>query len=339
MSTVSTVVKSGRSSAEVVAHSARRVSTRIPILQIVAMVVLFFIGEATIDGYGSISSIRSMLVLATFLGIAAAGQTFAILIGGIDLSVAFVIGAANVLASQLSGGNHWPFPLVLLFIAALALIVGGLNGYISHRFEIHPLIVTLGVGSVVGGGVLVWTQARLTGSAPSWIGRFVSPGARTGPIGLPPVVLFWAVFSLIVIVVLSRTTAGRRLYATGANARAARLALVNTTWVWTGTFAASALCSATAGVLLAGFSGTGLFDIGDPYLFTTIASVVIGGTSLLGARGDYLRTVLGTLILTQITTLLIGFGYDSATQQVVLGSALVVVVTTYAREPHIRSRI
>ena len=136
-----------------------------------------------------------------------------------------------------------------------------------------------------------------------------------------------------------RTTVGRRLYATGANPRAARLALVSTSRVWTGTFAASAFFSAVAGTLLVGFSGTGLFNIGDPYLFTSIASVVIGGTSLLGARGDYLRTVLGALILIQTTTILIGRGYDAPTQQVILGVLIVIFVATYARESHVRTRI
>jgi ribose transport system permease protein len=320
-------------------RGARRLAGRLPVLQIAALLVLYLVGQAAIDGYGSQSSILSMLVLASFLGIAAAGQTFAILLGGIDLSVPFLIGAGNVLVSQLSGGKHWPFALAVLFIVAMAFAVGAANGYISHRFEIHPLIVTLGVGSMVGGGVLVWTHARLTGSAPSWLGELVSPGGDVAGIAIPPVVLLWLVLALVVVLVLSKTRAGRELYATGANPAAARLALVSTTRVWTGAFAASAVCAALAGILLAGFSGTGLFDIGTPYLFTTIASVVIGGTSLLGARGDYLRTVLGALILTQITTLLIGMGLSAAMQQAVLGIVIVLVVATYARESHVRDRI
>lgn len=321
------------------ARARRLLTGRIPVLQIAALVLLYLIGVVTIDGYGSTSSLLSMLVLASFLGIAAAGQTFAVLLGGIDLSVPFVIGAANVLASQLSGGDHWPFGVVIAFIAVLAFIVGAANGHLAHRFDIHPLIVTLGIGSMVGGGVLVWTNARLTGSAPSWLGNFVSPGGNVFGIGIPPVILLWLAVAVVVVVVLSKTRAGGRLYATGANPEGARLALVDTTRIWTGAFAASALCAAMTGILLAGFSGTGLFDIGTPYLFTTIASVVIGGTSLLGARGDYVRTVLGALILTQITTLLIGMSLSAAMQQAVLGAIIVVVVATYAREPHVRNRI
>lgn len=317
----------------------QRALTRGPLLQIGGVFVLYEVGSATISGYGSASSIRSMLVLSSFLGIAAAGQTIAVLLAGIDISIPFVIGAANVLVSQLYGGKHWPFWAVAIFITVGALAVGAVNGYISNRFKIHPLIVTLGVGTMVGGGILVWTQGNFTGAAPLWIDSFVSSGRKTGPIPLPPVVLFWGAFAVLVIVILSKTTMGRRLYATGANQPAAQLALVRTTWVWMGAFAASAFCAALAGVLLAGFSGMGLYNIGQPYLFTSIAAVVIGGTSLLGARGDYFRTVLGALILIQIETILIGFGYDVAAQQVGLGIVILIMVASYAREPSIRSRV
>ena len=320
-------------------HLGRNVLARVPLLQIAGVIGLFVLGSTTIGGYQSASSVRSMLVLASFLGVAAAGQTIVVLLGGMDLSLPFIIGAANVLVSQLYGGDHWPFWAVAIFITVGALGAGTLSGYIANRFAIHPLIVTLGVGTAIAGGILVWTQANFTGAAPSWVDSFVSSGLKTGPIPLPRVVVFWAAFAVVLTLILSKTAIGRRLYSTGANQPAARLALVQTNRVWMGAFAASAFCAALAGVLLAGFSGMGLYNIGQPYLFTSIASVVIGGTSLLGARGDYVRTVLGTLILIQIQTILIGYGFDVAAQQVGLGLVILIMVASYAREPSIRSRI
>lgn len=318
---------------------ARELNARFPALQVAILAGLFAYGAVTLEGYSSKRSIYSMLVLAAFLGLAAAGQTLVILLGGIDLSVPFLIGGANVLTAELTGGRGWPFVAVCFFLAAVALAIGAVNGYLSHRFGIHSLIITLGTGTMVGGGVLVYTRAQLTAGAPDYLGDFVSPARDTWFIPLPPLVVFWIGISAVLIVVLAKSAVGRRLYATGANPRAAKLALVSTTRVWAGTFAVSAFFSALTGVLLAGFSGTGLFNIGDPYLFTSIASVVIGGTSLLGARGDYFRTVLGALILIQITTILIGKGYDSPTQQVILGSLIVIFVATYGRELHVRNRI
>jgi ribose transport system permease protein len=321
------------------AGAARVAGSRLPVVQLVLLGALFVYGSATIDGFAQAPSLRSMLVLATFLGIAAAGQTLVILLGGIDLSTPFLIGAANVLAAELTGGRGWPLGLAIAFIAVLALTIGALNGWLSHRFAIHPLIVTLGTGSMAVGGVLVWTQARLTGAVPGSLSDFVSPAQDTWFLPVPPVVVFWAALTVVVTVALLRTRAGRRLYAVGASPPAARLALVRTTRVWTGAFAVSALASAGAGILLAGFSGTGLFTIGDPYLFTSIAAVVLGGTSLRGARGDYVRTAIGALILILTTTIMVGKGISAPGQQVILGVLILIFVTSYGREPHVRTRV
>jgi ribose transport system permease protein len=316
----------------------RRVA-RLPLLpQLVAVIALYIIGSALISGYGSQGSITSMLVLASFLGVAAGGQTLAVLLGGIDLSIPFVIGMANVMTAELTGFG-WPFIWVALLIGAIALVIGLANGFISKRFAIHPLLVTLGSGSIVAGGLLVWTGGQATGAAPSWLSSFVAINGQTFRLPIPPVVTFWAIFSAVLIALLTTTVLGKRIYASGASDRAAKLALVNTTTIWSLTFAASALLAAIAGVLLAGFSGTGFPDIGQPYLFTSIASVVIGGTSLLGARGGYGGTVLGCLILTQISTILVGENYSAAAQQAILGALIVLVVATYGREVHLRYRI
>ena len=93
----------------------------------------------------------------------------------------------------------------------------------------------------------------------------------------------------------ARTVAGRRVYPTGANPRAAALALVPTRRVWMGVFAFSALFAAFTGVLLAGFAGAGERSIGDAYLWQGLTAVIVGGTSF-GARGDYWRTVLGSAV-------------------------------------------
>jgi ribose transport system permease protein len=317
-------------------QALRRANDRFPILQIVALAALFIYGIATITGYASKPSLMSLFILASFLGIAAGGQTFVILIGGLDLSMPAVISAANIATAVLTA-EGLSFPLIFIAVMIVAILIGCINGYISHRFDVPSLIVTLGVGAAIIGGALVWTQGRPAGGAPAWLSSFVSPVQETGPIPLPPVVVFWAVFALVLIGFLSRTPLGRRIYATGANERAARLALVDTRRVWMGAFAASAICGALTGMLLAGFTGQGQFGIGDPYLFLSIAAVVVGGTSLLGARGGYGRTVLGALILIQVSILLAGQG--TAVTQIVTGAVIVAVVSIYGRETHVRYRV
>ena len=306
--------------------------------QIAAVLVLYGAGVATIPGFGTWRSLAAMLVLAAFAGIASAGQTVVALLGGIDLSIPGVMALANIMTAQLTD-DGWPFVATLALILVFAVAIGALNGWISKRLEINPLIVTLGTGAIIGGAILVWTGGQATGFAPKWLSAFVSPSAKTFGLAVPPVVVFWAVFAGVLLILLNRTPFGRRLYAAGANDRAAEIALVPTTRIWTLAFALSATAAAIAGVLLAGFTGQGEARVAEPYLFTTIAAVVIGGTSLVGARGGYMRTVLGVLALIEITTLLVANNLSAALQQALLGVIVLAVVATYGREPPIRDRL
>ena len=103
--------------------------------------------------------------------------------------------------------------------------------------------------------------------------------------------------------------------------------------------AASAFFAAVAGVLLLGFTGSAYGDVGQPYLFQTIAAVVVGGAALVGGRGSYLGTIAGVLVLTEINTLLIGLGFKPAAVQAALGLIIVVLVSLYGRERHVSQTI
>ena len=110
-------------------------------------------------------------------------------------------------------------------------------------------------------------------------------------------------------------------------------------FVWMVVYAISAFLAATTGILLAGFSGAADPTVGTTYLFTTVAAVVVGGTPLTGGRGGYLRTMAGCLVVTELSTLLVGLGLDQAAQQICLGFLIVALVAIYGREPHVSMRI
>lgn len=299
---------------------------------------LHLAGTLLIDGYSSEFSIRSMLVLATLLGVASIGQTLVILLGGIDLATPFVIGFANVVAAQLYG-NGENFALVCVIVAAFALAIGAFNGLVSSALSIHPLIVTLGVGTTVQGAVLLWTAGLPAGSAPDVVTRFVSIGGQAGPLPTPWLVPSFVALLAVMALILARTPFGRRLYALGSNPQAAPYALISPRAIWTATYALSALFAAMAGVLLLGFTGSAYADVGQPYLFQTIAAVVIGGTTLVGGRGGLAGTAAGALVLTEINTLLIGLGLSPAMVEAALGALIVALVSIYGREPHVRTTI
>jgi ribose transport system permease protein len=310
-----------------------------PLLQIGAVIVLFVLTALTISGFLSRGSIYATLVLASFLGVAAVGQTIVILIGGIDLSVPALISGANLVSTLLSG-KHWPFGLVIAFVLISAAVVGVVNGYTIHRFRIPPLIITLATGAMVTGLTLGWTRGgQVSGQVPQWLTSFSSPIGNFFGIDIPPIVVVWLLIAVVLTVAMHLTAPGRRMYATGANERAAVLAGVNTCRIWIAAFTISAVAAAAVGIMLVGFTGTGEAGVGDPYLFTSLAAVLVGGTSLVGARGDYSRTVLGALILTLLTTLLVGHGAGLALQEILFGVLILLFVGAYGRDQRVRDRV
>ncbi|OLT07771.1 hypothetical protein BJF90_13460 [Pseudonocardia sp. CNS-004] len=305
---------------------------------VLVVVLVFLAGRSLVPGYSQPSSIRAMAVLAAFLGIAAIGQVLVVLNGHIDLSVPALIGAGNVIAARLAGDGVNPVVIVLVVLAT-GFAIGLVSGVVIARWNVPSLVVTLAVASVVGGGVLVWTKAQLLGEAPSWLPGFTSSAASTGPLPVPPVVVLWIGLVLVGAYLLRATPAGRKLYLAGVNPRAARLMLVGDRTVTAVVFALSGMFAALTGMLLTGFTGGGLYTVGEAYLFSSIAAVVVGGNSLLGGRGGIVRAALGAIALTELTTLLVGFSLDSSAQQAVLGALIVVVVVTYGREQALRDQI
>jgi ribose transport system permease protein len=311
---------------------------RAPVFQLVALVALFVYGSATIAGFSARTSLTSMLVLASLLGLAALGQTLVLILGGLDLSVPGHIVMGAILTSQLYGTEHVSGAGAIAVVVAIAAVLGAATGWICHRWRIQPLVVSLGIGSMASGATVAWTQGKLNGQAPPFLTDLTSASGTTFGIAVPPVVVIWAVLAIVVAVVLHRTVAGRRFFATGANPRAAGLARINTKKVWVAVFATSAVCSALVGALLAGFAGADQ-TLGDPYLFSALTAVIVGGTTFMGARGDYTHTVVGALILTVLTTVLVGRGLQPADQQIIFGVLILLVVAGYGRDRRLQDRV
>lgn len=308
------------------------------------LVTLLIVGVFTVSGFWSLANLRSILLLASFLGIASIGQTLCALVGGLDLSIPFVIGAANVGVLGLMNRGLSPGVAIVVTIA-LAAAVGVIGGGVSYRQQGQSLVVTLGVGTAVLGLVQILVSSQGTsgiaggtilGSIPGWLTKLAS---LSGPLGVAPSVFLWAGLGLVTMVLLRRTWLGRGLYALGGNRIAAKRAMIPELGTWVLVFGLSAVTAAVTGILLLGFTGGGYAAVGQPYLFTTLAAVVIGGTSLVGGRGGYGLTVLGVLILTVLQTILAGFSLSAAAQEAILGALIIPMVALYARGPHPRMQI
>jgi ribose transport system permease protein len=144
--------------------------------------------------------------------------------------------------------------------------------------------------------------------------------------------LVWVLLSLGMVFLLRRTLFGRYVYAIGNREAAAYLSGVPTRAVLVGAFVLCSLCAALAGVLLAGYSTKAYQGMGDAYLLPAIAAVVIGGTNILGGRGRYLGTVVGTILIVLLTSVLSVMQMPEAGRQIIYGLVIILMLLVYGRQ-------
>jgi ribose transport system permease protein len=293
------------------------------LLAYLGMIVLLFVTSFFSPGFLAGGHLRTLSVLAAFIGIVALGQTFVIIGGGIDLSVPWVLNCAAILVTMVAQGQNPPLlhavPLVLLAGA----FVGAINGAGVALFGVPPIIMTLAINVILQGGILVYTSGTPQAVAPSVI-QFLAVG-RLGP--LPVVALLWAALAAAASLLLSKTAFGRQLYAVGTSATVAEfsgLPIVRTTVL---AYTLSGFTAALAGMLLTGYTAQAYLGMGDPYLFTSIAAVAIGGASILGGSGHYLGTIAGAFVLTILTGLLPALNLSNGALLIVYGVVILITVS------------
>lgn len=315
-----------------------RAQHRFPIAQLAVTVVAFVVGATTLDGFATSNSILSVLILASLVGLAGVGQTLVVLLGGVDMSVSSFLVVGAVAVTQLTSTYAVPVGIALLIVLPAVFLLGVVVGWACHRFSVEPLVMSLAMGTLAVGLVQIQTAGIVSGGAPAWLTALTSLRSSTFGIPVPPILVIWLLVIVVMAVFVHRTVAGRRLLATGANLRAAGYALIRVRLVWALVFGASAVLAALGGVVLAAFSGTVSSQIGGPYLFQSLAAVIVGGT-VFGGPGDYTRTVVGALMLTVITTVLIGHGLATSDQQILYGLIILVAMVIYGRDRRLGDRV
>lgn len=310
----------------------REGSRRYPNMQaVVAVWVIFvavFVLGALLGWVTNFSQLETALVLAVFAVVVAFGQNVVILTGGIDLSVPFTITATSILLTDLAtnsgGSGMWAIPVVL----GVAALIGAWNGIWVAYLKVSPLIVTLASNIILLGLVLAYTEGTPTGVAPQPLVDLM-----TGEIGPFSTVLFVGLgFSVIATLLLMRTSFGRRIYAIGNSREVSYLSGIRVRAVTVAVYALASFSYGLAGVMLSGWNQQASFQMGDPYLFPSIAAVVLGGTSILGGRGNFVGTVGGAALFTAIGTILAGTTLPQSTRNVLIGVVLILAVALIQRE-------
>lgn len=291
---------------------------------------LLLVGSLYSSNFLSADYLLLQLQIASFLGVVATGAMLVILLGGIDLSVPWVVTVGGVMAAAASawwGGAGAAFAIPI-GIAAGALC-GLVNGLGVAYLRVPSMIFTLGVNAVVQGLVIVHTG----GFAPQDRATPAMHALANGRalLGLPNALLVWLAIGAATMFLLHRTSFGRAVYAVGNRERAAYLSGTDTRRVTLWCFVLAGACSAAAGVLLTGYSTKAYQAMGDAYLLPAIAAVVLGGTNILGGSGSYLGTVVGVVLITLLQSILSVMQMPEMGRQVIYGVVIIAMLLVYGR--------
>ncbi|MDB4866531.1 MAG: transporter permease [Cohnella sp.] len=294
------------------------------------MISLYIVSGILQPHFFSTDHVIQLLVLASFLGVLAIGQTLVILTGGLDLSLAYVLNLGAVIMTQVTvqhGGG-----VALVAMLAVGLLVGLLNGLGVAYLNISPIIMTLAMSSILKSVTYVYSNGNPKGNAPGWL-RYMGTESF---LGIRIALWFWVVLAAAVILLLAKTTFGRKIYAIGTNARVSYLSGIQNKRMIVMVYMLSALFAVLAGMMSVGFYGLSYLGMGDTYLLPTIAAVVIGGTSIIGGRGGYVGTIAGTVIIYVLLSILTVLNINDAGRQIIYGLVILIVLFLYGRGKKVR---
>lgn len=299
-----------------VASAVRRVGILIPFL------ILFAALGLVSDSFLRFQNLANILDQQSGIIIAACAGTLVLIAGGIDLSIGAIYGLAA--ATSLNVASAAGTPAGVVAGIAVGLAVGVANGVLVTRFRINALITTLAMSFVVSGIAAIVTQGNL-------VVAFDHPDfqtfAATRILGITSAAWMMIGIAVAIAVLLSRTTFGRYVYATGGNAQAARLGGVRVDRVKVATFALSGMAAGLAGTIDASRVLSAQATSGGTFLtFTVLTGIIVGGTSILGGEGSVQRTVVGCLFVALVANGFNLLGLDPFYQQVTLGVILLLAV-------------
>lgn len=299
-----------------------------PFLTVAIVAAVWIAASFASRGFGAYGHLRYLVELGAVIGLVAAGQTFVVIAGGIDLSVAAIVTVSAISLPLLSWQADPTGLAPVLVVLALTTIIGLVNGLGVALLRVHPMIMTLAMATflqglliIIAGGSAVTAENPLV----HWLGN-----AR--PAGIPAGVLLWVAVSMIVLTVMHATPFGARIFAMGANPLAAALSGVPVTSTTLAVYGISGFTSGLAGVLVLGMNGQGYVGIGDPYLLASIAAVVLGGTSILGGLGTYAGTIPGAILLVTITALITVVNASPGWRSILFGSLILGLLLLSGRE-------
>ena len=294
----------------------------------IGMVGIFLVFAIVCSAMGknflNLNNIMNIINQASINAIIAIGASLVILTGGIDLSVGSVVGFVGIfLAMNLKAGMSIPLAILLCLICGVA--IGLFNGILVSYGKVPAFITTLGSMQAVRGLAQIINGGQAVSGFPLEIGAVM----KTRFFGVVPIgVLYVAVFYTVMVLILSYTKFGRRIYAIGGNAHAARLSGIKVKRIEVSVYVLSGAFAAFAGVMLLSRLLYADPSAGNSYEMDAIAAAVIGGISMSGGKGRLAHPVVGAIILAPLTN---GIKImNVATHYKTLITGLVIIIAVFA---------
>jgi len=300
------------------------------------IVLVVFFEVWTRIGYGtsflfSVYNLQAISVFAAMPLLLGLGQTFVIISAGIDLSLAFVMGLASVVAAHLANisvvslGMSQPVAMVFAILAgvAITIIPGLVNGWLIAYLKVPPFIGTLGMYGVSRGAAYLIAGGMTVAVDNDWYNQ-IGNGRVFGLV--PDLVVITAIACLVLHYVLSQTRFGQHTYAMGASKAAASRAGINVKTLTLQIYVLSAVMGGVAGAMYTGRFSAGAPQAGEALLLDSIAAVVIGGASLFGGSGTIWGTVAGAFVIAVIQYGLVLVDVQPFWQFIAVGGVIIISV-------------
>jgi ribose transport system permease protein len=264
---------------------------------------------------------------------AAVAQTLVILTGGIDLSIGGILSLSTAIASTQIGDSAGSMLLWTLLILLVGMAAGAINGLIITYMRVTPFIATLATWSVWS-GVALFVLPKEGGAIPRAMKAAVQKGAV---LGLPKSLVILLIL-IILWLLLKRTRLGTLIYSTGSSRMSTYLSggAVRRTLILT--YMMSGMLAALAGLYRTIQYTTGSPTAGEPFILTSAAAVILGGTSLSGGRGGAIQSLTGALILLLINDLIYFMGISTFYTPMVQGVLLILAVAIQSLGNYLRAQ-
>ena len=289
----------------------------------VALVALYLLIEIAQPSFLAPSTQLGLLADSSTLFIMAAGTTFVVLLGSIDLSLQAVASLSSVIVAMLLP-RYGALAAVIALAASFG--IGLLSGVIQTVLRIPSFIATLAVGGIASAAALTLSGTRSIGISDEM--RNASLGWTTGSsFGMPHEILLGVAVFAFCIFLHRSTIFGRHVDAIGAGEPAAIASGLHVSGTKCLVFATSSFFAGLAGVVMAGRLGSGSPTLANQFLLPAIAAVIVGGTALTGGSGGIARTLVGALLVSVARVGMTFVGISVFAQQIVFGMILIIAVT------------